>query len=100
MARLDWFGDPSDGLASKDLADEAERGIGRCGARPQAVGSDSAAIEGSLHGTRQLIREVSDIAPGYARTLRAWRTRFMGQLDAVRGQGFDERFIRMWEYYL
>lgn len=59
-----------------------------------------AAIEGSLHGTRLLIREVSDIAPSYARTLRAWRTRFMGQLDEVRRLGFDQRFIRMWEYYL
>ncbi len=59
-----------------------------------------AAIEGSLHGTNLLIREASDIAPSYARTLRAWRTRFMGQRDEVRGQGFDERFIRMWEYYL
>ena len=24
----------------------------------------------------------------------------MGQRDEVRRQGFDERFIRMWEYYL
>ena len=47
-----------------------------------------------------LIRSVSDIAPSYVRTLRAWRTRFMDQRDSVRGQGFDERFIRMWEYYL
>ena len=30
----------------------------------------------------------------------AWRTRFIGTLDAVRAMGFDERFIRMWEYYL
>ena len=34
------------------------------------------------------------------RTLRAWRTRFIGRLDDVRALGFDERFIRMWEYYL
>ena len=33
-------------------------------------------------------------------TLRAWRTRFLEQLDAVRAMGFDERFVRMWEYYL
>ena len=59
-----------------------------------------AAVEASLHGTRLLIRQVSDIAPSYVRTLRAWRTRFMDQLDAARRQGFDERFIRMWEYYL
>ncbi len=33
-------------------------------------------------------------------TLRAWRTRFLSQLDAVRALGFDDRFIRMWDYYL
>ena len=59
-----------------------------------------AAIEEALGGTRLLIREVSDIAPHYARTLREWRTRFLSQADAVRALGFDDRFIRMWEYYL
>jgi len=59
-----------------------------------------AVIERSLHGTRLLIREVHDIAPSYVRTLRAWRDRFLGELEAVRAQGFDDRFIRMWEYYL
>ena len=34
------------------------------------------------------------------RTLQEWRSRFMANLDAVRARGFDERFIRMWEYYL
>ena len=29
-----------------------------------------------------------------------WRTRFLENVDAVRAQGFDDRFIRMWEYYL
>jgi cyclopropane-fatty-acyl-phospholipid synthase len=43
---------------------------------------------------------VEDIAPHYVTTLQAWRSRFMGQLDAVRAMGFDERFIRMWDYYL
>ena len=59
-----------------------------------------AVIERSTHGTRLLIREVRDIADSYARTLRAWRTRFLENVDAVRALGFDERFIRMWEYYL
>jgi len=59
-----------------------------------------AVIEASLADTRLLVRETIDIAPSYARTLREWRTRFLGQLSAVRQQGFDERFIRMWEYYL
>jgi cyclopropane-fatty-acyl-phospholipid synthase len=59
-----------------------------------------AVVERSLHGTRLLLRDARDIGPHYATTLRAWRTRFMANLDAVRAQGFDERFTRMWEYYL
>ena len=59
-----------------------------------------AVIERSTHDTRLLIRRVADIGPHYARTLRAWRANFMSRLDAVRAQGFDDRFIRMWEYYL
>ena len=59
-----------------------------------------AVIEQSSHGTRLLIRGVRDIAPSYARTLRAWRTRVLDNVEAVRAQGFDDRFIRMWEYYL
>ena len=59
-----------------------------------------AVIERSLHGTRLLLRDATDIGPHYATTLRAWRMRFLENLDAVRAQGFDERFVRMWEYYL
>ncbi|MFG0259375.1 MAG: class I SAM-dependent methyltransferase [Phycisphaerales bacterium JB041] len=43
---------------------------------------------------------LEDLAPHYATTLRLWREAFVGRLDEVRDQGFDERFIRMWEYYL
>lgn len=41
-----------------------------------------------------------DFGHSYALTLRAWRGRFLAQLPAVRAQGFDEPFIRMWEFYL
>jgi cyclopropane-fatty-acyl-phospholipid synthase len=59
-----------------------------------------AVIEQATHDTRLLIRSVADIAPHYARTLRTWRSRFIDQLEAVRQMGYDDRFIRMWEYYL
>jgi cyclopropane-fatty-acyl-phospholipid synthase len=59
-----------------------------------------AVIERSTRRTNLLIRRVTDIGPDYARTLRLWRTRFLSQADAVRAMGFDERFLRMWEYYL
>ncbi|GGA78249.1 cyclopropane-fatty-acyl-phospholipid synthase [Arenimonas soli] len=43
---------------------------------------------------------LEDIGPSYALTLRHWRRRFLDRLDEVRRQGYDERFIRMWEFYL
>ena len=47
----------------------------------------------------QLIGQM-DFGQSYALTLRAWRERFLAQLPAVRAQGFDEDFIRLWEFYL
>lgn len=43
---------------------------------------------------------LDEIGFHYARTLKDWQMRFMARLDEVRQQGYDERFIRMWEYYL
>ncbi|HEX7816734.1 cyclopropane-fatty-acyl-phospholipid synthase family protein [Dyella sp.] len=43
---------------------------------------------------------MEDFGLSYARTLQAWRERFLAQLTQVRSQGFDERFIRLWEFYL
>ena len=43
---------------------------------------------------------LEDIGPHYAETLRRWRAAFEARLDAVRGLGFDERFVRLWRFYL
>ena len=43
---------------------------------------------------------LQDYGDSYARTLQAWRQRFLTKLPQVRAQGYDERFVRMWEYYL
>lgn len=45
---------------------------------------------------------VGDFAFGrdYARTLAHWHTRFEAQWPAIKAQGFDERFRRMWRFYL
>ena len=50
--------------------------------------------------TRLGLVALEDRALDYARTLLAWRRTFVDQRDQVRDLGFDERFIRMWEYYL
>ncbi|MFN8767916.1 MAG: class I SAM-dependent methyltransferase [Lysobacteraceae bacterium] len=59
------------------------------------------AIAGAMARSTDL-RLVSqeDFGPSYALTLRVWRQRFMERLDDVRALGYDERFIRMWEFYL
>lgn len=36
----------------------------------------------------------------YAETLRRWCQSFEERLEAVRAQGFDERFVRIWTFYL
>lgn len=41
-----------------------------------------------------------DFGLSYARTLEAWRQRFLAALPQVRAQGYDARFTRMWEFYL
>ncbi len=46
------------------------------------------------------ITALSSFGRHYARTLEAWHRRFVESLDAVRALGFDERFLRMWRYYL
>lgn len=44
--------------------------------------------------------QLEDFGLSYARTLEAWRLRFHAALPQVRAQGYDERFIGMWEFYL
>lgn len=45
------------------------------------------------------LHDLDDMGPYYARTLHVWRENFDRVLDAVRAQGFDETFIRKWDYY-
>jgi cyclopropane-fatty-acyl-phospholipid synthase len=45
------------------------------------------------------IAHLEEIGFHYATTLAHWRARFRARLDEVRGQGYPESFIRMWDYY-
>ena len=36
----------------------------------------------------------------YAETLRRWHVAFDAHAAEIRGQGFDERFLRLWRFYL
>lgn len=59
------------------------------------------AISQSLRRTTDFrIAACDDFGLHYAETLARWRTSFWKQIDEVRQLGFDERFIRTWDYYL
>ena len=45
------------------------------------------------------VSRVEDIAPHYAQTLERWRTRLESQWGQMRELGFDDEFLRRWEYY-
>lgn len=60
----------------------------------------SALVEASVRHSDMRLLNLEDIGPSYALTLQHWRLRFMAQREAVRALGYDERFIRMWEFYL
>lgn len=60
-----------------------------------------AAILGSAGRTTDLrFVHAEDFAPHYAETLRRWRQNFQMRLDEVRGLGYSDEFIRLWNYYL
>ncbi|MCC9608364.1 cyclopropane-fatty-acyl-phospholipid synthase family protein [Blastopirellula sp. JC732] len=60
-----------------------------------------AAMQASIGRTSNLrLQGLEDISSHYATTLWHWRQRFFDSLEEVKQLGFDERFIRMWEYYL
>ena len=48
------------------------------------------------------LKVVDEFAFGqdYAETCRRWREKFMAERQQVLALGFDERFIRIWEFYL
>ena len=49
--------------------------------------------------TSMSLYNAEDIGGHYARTLKLWRAAFLERLPEVRALGFDEAFIRMWDYY-
>ena len=57
-------------------------------------------LESLARATRLSLFHAEDMGVHYARTLAAWRERFLARIAEVKALGFDDRFIRMWDYYL
>jgi cyclopropane-fatty-acyl-phospholipid synthase len=67
-------------------------------------GSELASVSEILRSLARVtslgLYHAENIGAHYARTLAAWRRRFHEAIGEVRALGFDDRFARMWDYYL
>jgi len=57
--------------------------------------NDAVAATGDLY-----LHDLDEFGMDYARTLGLWRRALNEKLDRLRTLGFDEQFIRKWNYYL
>ena len=63
--------------------------------------SRSGALNGAAASATDLrLTHLEDFGVHYAETLRRWRERMFENLPRMRALGLDERFLRMWEFYL
>ncbi len=57
-------------------------------------------IAGHVAKTRLVINDLEEIGFGYGATFRAWRENFEAATGRLQGLGYDERFIRVWRFFL
>ena len=60
-----------------------------------------AVINKAINNTSDLtLIDLKDLGLDYAKTLKLWYIEFNHKINEVKALGFDERFIRKWNYYL
>jgi cyclopropane-fatty-acyl-phospholipid synthase len=64
------------------------------------IPSMTALTRAMTRASRLMVHEVEEIGHHYAETLRRWRERFHARIEDVRRLGYDDRFVRTWDFYL
>jgi len=60
-----------------------------------------AALRGAMaRGSQLTVSSVDEIGEHYGETLGRWRSQFWDAIDDVRALGYDDRFVRTWDFYL
>lgn len=68
---------------------------------PGAVVPSISAMTGAMaRDSKLVLEELYNFPLHYAKTLRLWRQGFEQNIGKARELGFDDRFLRMWRYYL
>ena len=60
----------------------------------------SAMVTSAAKAGQLRLLDLQDIGDSYAKTIHAWRERFLAQETDVLALGYDRRFLRMWDFYL
>lgn len=63
------------------------------------VPSLTAMLNAVTKGSDLRVNHIEDIGLHYAKTLRAWLVNFMANADKIKENGYEQDFIRLWEYY-
>ncbi|MBC7989010.1 MAG: class I SAM-dependent methyltransferase [Luteimonas sp.] len=64
------------------------------------IPSIAAMLAAKTRSSDLALTQLEDFGHSYALTLQAWRQRFASRQPEVLAQGYDQRFIRMWHFYL
>jgi cyclopropane-fatty-acyl-phospholipid synthase len=64
------------------------------------IPSIHAMLAASTRASDLQLVHMEDFGLSYARTLNAWRSRFLAAREQARALGYDERFLRLWDFYL
>ena len=64
------------------------------------IPSIAAMSQAVAKATDMRIFHLEDIGPHYATTLRAWRDNLFRNRAKIRGLGYSDEMVRMWEFYL
>ena len=60
----------------------------------------SAMVSSAAKAGQLRLLDLQDIGDSYAKTIHAWRERFLARETDVLALGYDRRFLRMWDFYL
>ena len=63
------------------------------------IPSISAMLGAATRSSDLKLFNLEDIGPSYALTLAAWRARFQHTRGEISALGYDERFLRLWDFY-
>jgi cyclopropane-fatty-acyl-phospholipid synthase len=64
------------------------------------IPSTTAIVDAATKASDLRLRQADEIGPHYVTTLRTWRENLYANVGRIRELGYDDQFLRLWEYYL